>query len=79
MVGFSDWCIFENCSFTEPPLLNANHFQYWKYEMKMFLISVDHKLWDVIENGSCTPVKEEQEKYIPKPKSEWNDTERNLE
>ena len=32
------------------PLFDCTSFHYWKRKMKMYLVSINDKVWDVVEN-----------------------------
>ena len=36
---------------TRPPMFNGIDYTYWKTRMRIFLISMDLKLWNLMENG----------------------------
>jgi hypothetical protein len=35
----------------KPPFFDGTSFDYWKRKMKMYLGSINDKVWDVVENG----------------------------
>ena len=46
-----------------PPHFNGNNYTYWKVRMKVFLKSLDERVWPSVENGWERPTT---------PISEWN-------
>jgi predicted oxidoreductase (fatty acid repression mutant protein) len=36
----------------KPPFFDGTSFDYWKRKMKMYLGSINYKVWDVVENES---------------------------
>ena len=50
-----------------PPLFNGLDYTYWKTRMRVFLISMNLDLWNIIENGFQLP---------SKPMNEWLDLEK---
>ena len=58
--------IHEGHSITRPPLFNGSDYTYWKTRMRIFLISMDFKLWTIVENGF-------QKSSLPM--SEWDKSE----
>ena len=36
---------------TRPPMFNGIDYTYWKTQMRIFLISMDFELWNLVENG----------------------------
>ena len=41
----------EGHSITRPPMFNGTDYTYWKTRMRIFLISMDFELWNLVENG----------------------------
>ena len=48
-MAYSD--IHEGHSITRLPMFNGLDYTYWKTRMRIFLISMDFKLWTIVENG----------------------------
>ena len=57
----------EGLSVFRPPLFNGLDYTYWKTRMRVFLISMNLDLWNIIENGFQLP---------SKPMNEWSDLEK---
>ncbi|CAL9106917.1 unnamed protein product [Musa textilis] len=53
----------EGHSITCPPKFNGSNYTYWKTHIKIFLISIDFELWNIIKNDF-------QKSYLPM--NEWN-------
>ena len=53
----------EGCSVFRPPFFNGLDYTYWKTRMRVFLISLNLDLWNIIENGFQLP---------SKPMNEWS-------
>ena len=41
----------EHHSITRPSMFNGTDYTYWKTRMRIFLISIDFELWNIVENG----------------------------
>ena len=41
----------EGHSITRPPMFSGTDYTYWKTRMRIFLISMDFELWNLVENG----------------------------
>ncbi|CAL9097919.1 unnamed protein product [Musa textilis] len=50
-----------------PLFFNGSNYTYWKTRMRVFLISLDFNLWNIVENGFQLPFK---------PTNEWSDLEK---
>ncbi|CAL9075375.1 unnamed protein product [Musa textilis] len=59
----------EGLSITHPPIFNGSDYSYWKTRMRIFLISMDFKLWNIVENGFA------KSSLLM---SEWNESERKI-
>ena len=57
----------EGFSVFRPPFFNGLDYTYWKTRMRVFLISMNLDLWNIIENGFQLP---------SKPMNEWSDLEK---
>ena len=57
----------EGFSVFRPPLFNGLDYTYWKTRMRVFLISLNLDLWNIVENGFQLP---------SKPMYEWSDLEK---
>ena len=57
----------EGLSVVRPPLFNGLDYTYWKTRMRVFLISMNLDLWNIVENGFQLP---------SKPMNEWSDLEK---
>jgi len=57
----------EGLSVVRPPLFNGLDYTYWKTRMRVFLISMNLDLWNIIENDFQLP---------SKPMNEWSDLEK---
>jgi len=65
----------EGASINRPPLFFGLNNQFWKVRMKIFVESLDKRIWDTIENGPFIPKFEKDESSIEKPWSQWIDAE----
>ena len=57
----------EGHSITHPPMFNGMDCTYWKSRMRIFLISMDFELWNLVENGFS-------KSYLPM--IDWNELEK---
>ena len=57
----------EGFSVFRPPLFNGLDYTYWKTRMRIFLISMDFELWNLVENGFSKS---------SLPMIDWNDLEK---
>ena len=57
----------EGFSVFRPPFFNGLDYTYWKTRMRVFLISLNLDLWNIVENGFQLP---------SKPMNEWSDLEK---
>ena len=57
----------EGHSITRSPIFNGMDYTYWKTRMRIFLISMDFELWNIVEN--------EFSKYSL-PMIDWNELEK---
>ena len=65
--------IIEGQSIVRPPYFDGSNYTYWKERMKIFIQSVDYKLWLVIKNGPSIPKKVVDGKEVEKLEEEFND------
>ena len=49
----NDFLFEEGKCILEPPMLVVADFDEWCFNMEMFLMSIDFKLWDIVVDGSC--------------------------
>ena len=62
---------------TRSPIFNGNKYGYWKARMTIFLQSMDYELWEIIEKGPfITMKKQDEETFVAKHKSEWDDSDK---
>ena len=57
----------EGHSITRPPMFNGMNYTYWKNRMRIFLISMDFELWNIMENSF-------QKSSLPM--NDWNELEK---
>ena len=57
----------EGLTIFRPPLFNGLDYTYWKTRMRVFLISMNLDLWNIVENSFQLP---------SKPMNEWSDLEK---
>jgi len=62
-------------SINRPPLFCGLNYRFWKIRMKIFIKSLDKRIWDAIENGPFIPKFEKEGVFIEKPWSQWTDAE----
>jgi len=48
----------ECASINKPPLFCGVNYQFWKVKMKIFVESIDKRIWDAIKNGLFVPMLE---------------------
>ncbi|XP_038895919.1 uncharacterized protein LOC120084093 [Benincasa hispida] len=63
----------EGQSTTRPPLFDGNNYAWWKTRMRIYLISIDYNLWEIVFNGPLIPTKIVDNKDIPKEEKKIND------
>jgi hypothetical protein len=68
-----DTTITEGRSISKPPYFDGTNCDEWKERIKIFIQSVDFKLWLVIKNGSKIPKKIINGKELVKSEDEFND------
>ena len=52
-----------------PPFFNGTDYTYWKTRMRVFLLSLDLNLWDIVENGF---------EMSSLPMNHWNDLKKKM-
>jgi len=65
----------EGASINRPPLFCGLNYQFWKVKMKIFVESLDKRIWDTIENCPFIHKSEKDGSSIEKPWSQWTDAE----
>ena len=65
--------IMEGQSISRPPYFDGTNYTYWKERMKIFIQSIDYKLWLVIKNGPTMPKKMVDGKEVEKREEEFSD------
>jgi ABC-type bacteriocin/lantibiotic exporter with double-glycine peptidase domain len=68
-----DTTITEGRSISKPPYFDGTNCDEWKERIKIFIQSVDFKLWLVIKNGSKIPKKIINGEELVKSEDEFND------
>ena len=68
----------EGQSIARPPMFNGSDYAYWKARMKIYLVSVDYDVWDIIETGYTPPTETVNGIVTPKPKSRWDANDKKL-
>ena len=61
----------EGSSIYKSPLFCGLNYKYWEARMKIFVESIDHGIWDSIENGPYIPKFKKNGSFIAKPRSQW--------
>jgi len=65
----------EGVSINKPPLFYGLNYQFWKVRMKIFVESLDKRIWDAIENGPFIPTIEKDNVSVEKSWSQWTESE----
>ncbi|KAG5116623.1 hypothetical protein JHK84_042736 [Glycine max] len=65
--------ITEGHSISRPPYFNGRNYTEWKERMRVFIQSVDFKLWLVIKNGPKVPTKLVDNKEVEKSEDEYDE------
>ena len=65
----------EGASIYKPPLFCGLNYKFWVARMKIFIESIDQRIWDSIENGLYIPKFKENNSFISKPLSQWTNDE----
>jgi len=65
----------EGASINRSPLFCGFNYQFWKVRMKIFVESLDKRIWDAIENDPIIPKSEKDGSSIEKPWSQWTNAE----
>jgi len=70
----------EGQSILKPPYFNGRKYSEWKGRMRIFIQSVDFKLWLVIKNGPKIPTKMVDNEEVEKSEDEYDEEDmKNLE
>ena len=51
------------------------NYKFWEARMKIFIESIDQRIWDSIENGPYIPKFKKDNSFIAKPFSKWTNDE----
>ena len=65
----------EGVSINKPPLFCGLNYKYWEARMKIFVESIDQRIWDAIENGLFIPKTKKGGSFTKKPWSQWTNEE----
>ena len=65
----------EGASIYKPPLFCGLNYKFWEARMKIFIESIDQRIWDSIENGPYIPKFKKDNPFIAKPLSKWTNDE----
>ena len=65
----------EGGSTTRPPLFNGSNYAYWKARMRVFLKTIDERVWMTVVQGWTHPTEIVEEKIVPTPQDEWTEAE----
>ena len=68
----------EGQSTLRPPCFNGFNYAYWKNRMRIYMISQDFDLWQIVVKGPHLPTKIENGISIPKTVDEYNDADKKL-
>jgi len=68
-----DTTIVEGRSISKPPYFDGTNCSEWKERTKIFIQSVDYRLWLVIKNGPKIPKKSINGREVLKSEDEFND------
>ncbi|KHN24822.1 hypothetical protein glysoja_044100, partial [Glycine soja] len=80
VVNLMDNIITEGHSISRPPYFNGRNYTEWKERMKIFIQSVDFKLWLLIKNGPKVPTKLVDNEEVEKSEDEYDEEDmKNLE
>ncbi|RZB90724.1 Ankyrin repeat-containing protein isoform B [Glycine soja] len=80
VVNLMDNIITEGHSISRPPYFNGRNYTEWKERMKIFIQSVDFKLWLLIKNGPKVPTKLVDNEEVEKTEDEYDEEDmKNLE
>ncbi|KAK7413000.1 hypothetical protein VNO78_04809 [Psophocarpus tetragonolobus] len=63
----------EGHSISRPPFFNGKNYTEWKERMRVFIKSVDFKLWLVIKNGTKIPTKLIDDEEVEKSEDEYDE------
>ncbi|KAH9649048.1 Integrase catalytic domain-containing protein [Citrus sinensis] len=77
MATLNDSTFREGQSTTRPPFFDGNDYAYWKTRMRIYLQALDYEIWEVVCDGPFMPMfKDVVGDYIPKPSSQWSESEK---
>jgi hypothetical protein len=62
----------------DSPFFNGNDYAYWKAMLIIYLQSIYYYLWLFIENEPHKPTKIENDIIIPKPRSEYTNSDKKV-
>ncbi|XVE95530.1 hypothetical protein REPUB_Repub02eG0105500 [Reevesia pubescens] len=69
--------ILEENATNRPPLFDGTDYQFWSTRIAIYIQACDMDMWDVIMEGPFIPTKKDEDnKEVPKPKSEWTTIEK---
>ena len=68
-----DNIITEGHSISRPPYFDGRNYIEWKERMKIFIQSVDFKLWLLIKNGPKVPTKLVDNEEVEKSEDEYDE------
>jgi len=63
-------------SINRPPMFGGVNYVFWKIRMKIFMESIDMKIWDAVVNGPFIPMHVVKEENVKKTWSEWSESEK---
>lgn len=61
-----------------PPLFDGINFSYWKARMRVFLLSTDYDVWQIVESGYHEPTITTADVTMTKPKDKWDINDKKL-
>jgi len=65
----------EGASINRSPLFCGLNYHFWKVRMKIFVESLDRRIWNAVENGPFIPKFKKDDIFIEKPWSQWTEAE----
>jgi len=65
----------EGASINRSPLFCGLNYQLWKVRIKIFVESINRRIWDAIVNDPFVPKIEKDDVFIEKPWSQWTESE----
>ena len=64
-------------AYNRAPILNGDHFDYWKSSIRIHINSFDGEVWNAIENGLFVPTITDLNGIVTnKPMAQWTDDEK---